>query len=146
MTPEQIDAIEARAAKATRGEWTYIGGTEAERVYEDVMIQTRNEVYVANLGGGRVHPDDGVAFDVDVANASFIAHARQDVPLLVAAVRAANARAEAAEALAEKHRALPIGVVISCYEHADNCCAKWCATCQQADATTLALFGDDDGR
>ncbi len=100
-----LDAIEARAAKATPGPWSFIGGTEAERIHDDVMLWNRNEVYVANLGGGMVHPDDGVAFDVDVANASFIAHTRQDVPALVAALRGYIARERTGDDVIAKLRA-----------------------------------------
>ena len=64
----RLNEIEARANAATEGPWDLIGGGE----------------YVTPVGI-MVAPDDG---GVNGADAEFIAHARTDVPALVAALRA----------------------------------------------------------
>ena len=63
----RLDEIEARANAATEGPWDLIGGGE----------------YVTPVGI-MVAPDDG---GVNGADAEFIAHARTDVPALVAVAR-----------------------------------------------------------
>lgn len=64
---KRLDEIEARADAATEGPWDLIGGGE----------------YVTPVGI-MVAPDDG---GVNGADAEFIAHARTDVPALVAVAR-----------------------------------------------------------
>ena len=67
---DRLDAIEARANAATEGPW-HRGGQGG------ASIILSPEVYVAQTSGLRW-----------AANADFIAHARQDVPALVSALRA----------------------------------------------------------
>lgn len=83
LTPEQLAAIEARAAKATPGPWgadaTYPGG-----------------VYCDDATGSLVARVSGDGFEYVPraesewqANAAFIAAAREDIPALAAALRRA---------------------------------------------------------
>ena len=65
---KRLDEIEARANAATEGPWELLGGGE---------YVSGPDILVA--------PDDG---GVTSADAEFIAHARQDVPAFVAALRA----------------------------------------------------------
>jgi hypothetical protein len=75
--PLDLDAIEARANAATPGPWTQEGnlvgeqGNEGQDLFH-VLSTVRN---------GRV------AWDEVAPNAAFIAHAREDIPALVARVR-----------------------------------------------------------
>lgn len=76
---ERLDAVEARARAATEGPW-FQG--RAEKIHESTC-----EVYT------RREPEDEGSVDAfprayHDADAEFIAHARQDVPALVAALRA----------------------------------------------------------
>ena len=64
----RLDEIEARTTAATEGPWELLGGGE---------YVSGPDILVA--------PDDG---GVTSADAEFIAHARQDAPALVAALRA----------------------------------------------------------
>ena len=71
----RLDAIKARAAAATEGPW---------RVQLDGFdYGPWDEVYVDNARG------ECPCTPCGVSNAEFIAHARSDVPVLVAAVEAA---------------------------------------------------------
>lgn len=80
MTPEELDAIEARAKAATAGPWTYEGSgcihTRATEHYDP-----EDEAYVLEVLRG---PDDPSRH---TANGRFVAAARTDVPALVAEVR-----------------------------------------------------------
>ncbi|OZE77191.1 hypothetical protein CH305_18310 [Rhodococcus sp. 15-649-2-2] len=70
MTPGELAAIAARADAATVGPWE---------------VATSRDVYsavIAPAGGATV----GMDFESD-ANAEFIAHAREDVPALLAVLR-----------------------------------------------------------
>ena len=96
MTPDELDAIEARAAAATPGPWA----AEDERhgkgscsccgevLYAWNIVAPSREVVVSAMDD--VTP--GVHGDAD---ATFIAHARTDVPALITALREAWAEAEA---------------------------------------------------
>jgi len=78
MTDEQLAEIEARAAKATPGPWhhddlqTVQGGTIAQQHLAVNVVDPRDEYGISPQG----HCD-----------ADFIAHARQDIPALIAEVR-----------------------------------------------------------
>ena len=95
MTEDELAAAEARAAAATPGPWERCdAGTWQHGRYR------RTEVFVRR-------PDDDVAIASDIldpesdevsdANADFIAHARTDVPALVAEVRRLRAVVDEAE-------------------------------------------------
>jgi hypothetical protein len=76
MTNEELDAIEARAFAATAGPWVY-------------QIDERGgpRACVRERGFADGTPGNRFIFDVMPATAEFIAHARADVPRLVAEVR-----------------------------------------------------------
>ena len=72
MTPEQLAAIEARVNAATPGSWEIVSP------------------HLASLADAFVYGDDGrtfVATTSGIADAEFIAHAREDVPALIDRVR-----------------------------------------------------------
>ena len=75
VSDDRLDRIEARAAAATEGPW----GTYAAYGSRGVeVIDTEDMVFIQ---------DGGVTYAVHEPDAKFIAHAREDVPALVAAVR-----------------------------------------------------------
>lgn len=81
MTEEQLREIEARAAAATQGPWfeqyEYDGGRTV------AMIRSTDTTFCVN----RAAHVDGNPCEQMLANGIFIAHAREDVPALVAEVR-----------------------------------------------------------
>ena len=81
LSIEALDVIEARALAATPGQWWWVegrDGTLGDRfIGRGGGIVGHPYLYLATEPGERVPPQD---FD-------FIAHARQDVPSLVAEVR-----------------------------------------------------------
>jgi len=89
---DRIAEIEARTGKATPGPWHYDG-----MHWEITCPQAgAGESYWLIVSEARQTPDQdypedqfGHAFD---ANFDFIAHAREDVPLLLSALKAANER------------------------------------------------------
>jgi hypothetical protein len=100
MTPAELDAIEARAKAATPGPWENSKTGRVYRVdrplngrdfYEDGDLQFLAQFTTP----GKLPFDDG-DFD-DPLTADFIAHARDDVPALVAEVRALEAHIERLE-------------------------------------------------
>lgn len=82
---KRLDEIEARTRAATEGPW------EVEFYWDDTAGY---EVEAITAGGtkGVIAPpwnsQGDVGIEVTTADAEFIAHARQDVPALVAALRA----------------------------------------------------------
>lgn len=80
-----LDDIKARAEKATEGPWTYMGKdhetTWIESPVEDVLIHDER-------GTGHMREDFSWIKQPD---AEFIAHARTDIPKLVAALEAVEA-------------------------------------------------------
>lgn len=78
MTPDHLAAIEARAAAATPGPWTAVPGA-----------------YIV------AREDDDVIIDADTNDtADFVAACREDIPALIAALRAAEEALRAADAMA----------------------------------------------
>lgn len=82
--PLDIDAIEARANAATPGPWV-------ETPYSRSGAGT-DERYTAITGGREVVTTDQFPCSRKPADATFIAHARTDIPALVARVRELEAR------------------------------------------------------
>ena len=95
MTPEELDAIEARATAATAGPWTYEGSgcihTRATEHYDP-----EDEAYVLEVLRG---PDDPSRH---TANGRFVAAARTDVPALVAEVRRLRTEVERLQRTAQE--------------------------------------------
>lgn len=93
LTDEELSEIESRADSATLGPW------RADTVDpEDVVIwgselnpKTGDANFLGNVGSSRF-TEVGVAFDIDTANAQFIAASRTDVPRLVAEIRALRSK------------------------------------------------------
>ena len=79
MTPEQIEAIRSRAAKATPGLWLVHEWGEKFQIVEALMRAESKPGFDAV--GQRI-----LATELTRANATFIAHAREDVPALLAEV------------------------------------------------------------
>jgi hypothetical protein len=79
MTQLDLDAIEARAKAATKGSWWWPDDGSAligrARGADDEWIDTT--VIVADLDNVVIEPED----------AEFIAHARTDIPALIARIR-----------------------------------------------------------
>jgi hypothetical protein len=77
MTEEELAAIEARADAATAGPWAYTPWGEDQR-YGDVYSYSQRVLTFGTADG---------TLDEDDANGNFVAHARADVPALLAEVR-----------------------------------------------------------
>lgn len=90
MTPrEQLQAIQERADSATPGSWrAELGRTYGAVVLSDSVDDGRRVVLASSL--------------VDLQDAEFIAHARTDIPRLVAACRDVLTLADAADAAADQ--------------------------------------------
>lgn len=87
MTPERLAEIEAREKAATEGPWAYGGQEGFQSIdypqtppFETRRIECGGDT-LANVSQG------GTLLPSDEANALFIAHARQDIPDLVAEVK-----------------------------------------------------------
>ena len=78
LTDAYLDAIEQRAHAATEGPWE---ATAQDHAAWDVPILDRTGHYLV------ICPDCGVRGGYERADAEFIAHARSDVPALLAEVR-----------------------------------------------------------
>ncbi|HUQ95000.1 MAG TPA: hypothetical protein VM120_25200 [Bryobacteraceae bacterium] len=77
MTTTELEAIEARAADATPGPWWW-GAGRSEVLCSDGILADHKHIFVnCGRGSGDPEPED----------AEFIAHARTDIPALVAEVR-----------------------------------------------------------
>lgn len=107
MTPADLDAIEARANAASAGPWrsTWPDPTPAPHDPNDVVVESLAPglSYVGRMVVGTLYHDGDHAVCSE-ANAAFIAHARQDVPALVAEVR--RLRAALADAESKHDRQL----------------------------------------
>ncbi len=83
MTPEELQAIEARAAAATPGPWRYDG-------MHPEITTPQGENYWLIISECRSTPDQELPDQFDHwndKNYHFIAHARTDIPALVAEVK-----------------------------------------------------------
>jgi hypothetical protein len=84
MTAAELDAIEARANAASAGPWTYCGCGKCAQVSME-----KGPIVMVGIGARDVSYTCGEGVDdaSRLLNAEFCAHARQDVPALVAEVR-----------------------------------------------------------
>lgn len=86
MTDEELAAIEARANAATPGPWRDEGPDERRPRYpHDAIVGPAEDCGIPAMiakARGFYH-----SAEVETANSQFIAHAREDVPALVAEVR-----------------------------------------------------------
>lgn len=85
MTDKQLAEIEARAAKATPGPWVAAGEEYIDELPDGLWLEPSVQVQ-AEAGKTRtlatIHVGTGVDEDAD-----FIAHAREDIPELIAHIR-----------------------------------------------------------
>ncbi len=92
MTEQELAAIEARADAATPGPWGYerSDGSLWKITYEDEdedddgEFVAQDEVFSAQIGD--LQPSD-LTWEMTHRNGEFVAHARADVPALLAEVR-----------------------------------------------------------
>lgn len=80
MTNDELQAIKARAEAATPGPWT-TGAGKINGETRELVIAPNDDVIVAIAYGGFGNPVDRTTED-----RTFIAHARTDVPALIAEV------------------------------------------------------------
>lgn len=95
MTPEQLDAIEQRAQAATDGPWHSLGNTIGAEVKTCTCaghIPGHGHEQFCGLEGPLIT-------GAEPTDAEFIAHARTDVPELVAEVRRLQGQVEAVREL-----------------------------------------------
>lgn len=85
--PLDLDAIEARAKAATPGPWEHEKNGGMIYAYEMKMrvLDIRGWGYLTGWGG--LHMNEEAAIKVQEANGDFAAHAREDVPALIAELR-----------------------------------------------------------
>ena len=116
LTTQQLDEIAARADAATRGPWGFYDGDTYADIAAD-LEQTRRGSYSYREKVARLEDenywDDPAHEDHDeerapeqmAANAAFIAHAREDVPALLAELSAVRAERDTARAERDAARA-----------------------------------------
>lgn len=90
-----LDAIEARANAATAGPWHVSGGTDGEKSRwshdgEGATIYRDGSELNPVVVGGCQDEQGGAIGVLKNSDAEFIAHAREDVPAMLAALRAAR--------------------------------------------------------
>lgn len=83
MTKEQIDAIASRATAAERGPWEALNGGDNET--STFIDGPEGDVLIRDSRGSGHLREDYVW--IEKPNAEFIAHAREDIPALLAEVR-----------------------------------------------------------
>ncbi len=91
MTPEKLKEIEARCEAASEGPWDY--QYEADGAYD---LWSRKLHEVPSLLG-QIDTDEDDHHATNEANATFIAHARTDVPDLIARVKELEERIASAK-------------------------------------------------
>ncbi len=93
MTPEQLQEIEDRAAKAMRGPWSTFKFDD-----EEIWITFPGDGF-SSLAAVRNGSDDEYYGGIEVkdSNADFIAASRTDIPLLCSALREAWEKIEKLE-------------------------------------------------
>lgn len=90
LTEEQIAEIRARVEAATPGPWDTIGGSRVRAVKGDMACPIfSSEAPIDWHKNKRItHPVLCRAYADQVNNATFIAHAREDIPALLSALEA----------------------------------------------------------
>lgn len=82
LTPEELAAIRDREQKATPGPWRWEPG-----VIKHYVVSANGELH---MGVQEWHPLDGHTVPA-AENCAFVAHARQDIPRLLAHIEAVEA-------------------------------------------------------
>lgn len=88
-----IEEVRAREAKATRAPWIADPGDSGYVLAEDMqmtVLEARGWGYLTGTGG-RPRCTDQEAYEIQIANAQFAAHARQDIPRLLSIIESSNA-------------------------------------------------------
>lgn len=96
-----LDAIKARAGAASPGPWEVSMFDSGHSKFEMSVsvIASHNGDSIADMDGlGRTHNEDPRFQDDGLRDADFIAHARDDIPALVAEVKSLTAQLQAAQA------------------------------------------------
>ncbi|MEH6941623.1 hypothetical protein [Bacillus sp. JJ722] len=94
LTQAELEAIRKRAEKATKGPWEVCNGTDVFTKLGatnngGVQANHNDGWYIAKCNEGTTSVGDeevALSFNEENANAEFIAHARGDVPKLLAEV------------------------------------------------------------
>jgi hypothetical protein len=98
FTPEALDTIEARANAATKGPWFATAEGQVHRHTpggrKGWWVPEHEDIGGGNFGG------EGGGYYMEAADAEFIAHAREDIPALVAELRRLRTDNEAVRVLA----------------------------------------------
>jgi len=132
MTDKELDAIEARANAATDGPWSWDcgdAGIDESQKYCTVSAEDdTGDFAIAEIND--MYPPDGGR-----SNARFIAHAREDVPDLVAEVKRLGSELGAAFDLLRETLQWDEG-------YGENCA---CASCDLHRRVTALLIGLEEG-
>ena len=91
MTEQELQAIEERASKATPGAWI------ANESHYDIAVFAPHP---SESGNTLIAEIDGGISEDSKRDADFIAHARTDVPALIAEVRSLRAKLDAVPVMA----------------------------------------------
>ena len=125
LTADDLDTIEQRANAATEGPWE---ASAHDHAAGDVPILDRTGQYLV------ICPDCGVRGGYERVDAEFIAHARSDVPVLVAEVRRLRAMEQRVRELHEWYCAGCEGTDPECGPMCGHCYDPWpCATIAALD-------------
>ena len=111
-----LDAIAARANAATPGPWTYHDGCGYVEVPPCGAIEfkpgwERSVHFLARVHNNHVEGEDGLGFD-----GAFIAHARTDVPALIARVRELEAECAKLKEAFERIRSTNTDLMMQLFE------------------------------
>lgn len=151
LTPEALEEIKARVEAATRGPWLDMdGGGEISDRPAHVVTRADSGTpwFICDLQDDLGDPPEGWEDTstgpggCPVANAAFIAHARQDVPTLIKALEDRDAEIERLREAASTY------YVRYCQDEAgvDGVEATGCSENQQQDARYLAASAGLDWR
>ena len=110
LTKEQLGAIRARCEAATPGPWDcwWKGNTIKQHTVKSISYDGIPSVNICS----------GISPKTE--NAAFIAHARQDIPALLAALEAAEVRVKALERAILKTLDIEVAACQSCIHYEEN--------------------------
>ena len=111
LTDEQLNEIEARCEKATKGPWTFeksccgssvwldvVSGPHSDELFSGETMMPEHEVPPSSRAAVRVQQEQ------IEANLEFAAHARTDIPALIDSLKAARAEAGQLEYVAKLNK------------------------------------------
>lgn len=129
MTDTELQAIAQRAEKATEGPWENCRGFVRSPVHGSEMTAPGFTVTTSCLWVAECR--DGEAFYNADANADFIAHARTDIPALLAEITRLRAQVEARDKALKKCAGLMMEAAI-CIEASKEPAVSLCADLRRA--------------